>query len=71
MSGLRFPYWSEQDLHKLLDWHPTTPPLKAIIDYGAKFVQRLLYYTHADLWLSDDDKDWHYPLLVTLRQQGT
>ena len=32
-----------------------------------KLGQRLLYFTTSDLWLSEEDKDWHYPLLVTLR----
>ena len=36
-----------------------------------KLVQRLLYYTRVDLWLPEDDKDWHCPLLVTPREKVT
>ena len=52
-----------------MDTHPSARLLKAISDYDIKFVQRLLYDTPSDLWLSDKDKDWHYPLLITLRAQ--
>ena len=59
-------YLSEEDYQKLLDLHPSALPLKSLSDFDAKHVQRLFYYTTSDLWLSDEDKDWHYPLLVTL-----
>ena len=36
----------------------------------AKLDQRLLYYTTSDLCLSDEDKYWHYHLLVTLREHN-
>ena len=68
MSGLRFSLLSEEELQKLLDWHPTGSPLKAVSDYDVKFVQRFLYYNLVDRWLSDEEKDWHCPLLVTLRE---
>ena len=54
----------------LLDWHSTVAPTKAVSDYDVKLVQRLLCYTRAGLWLSDGANDWHYPLLVTLREKG-
>ncbi|MFM7978080.1 MAG: hypothetical protein ACKPKO_02085, partial [Candidatus Fonsibacter sp.] len=52
-----------------LKWHGSALPLVSVGDYGVKLVQRLLYYTCSDLWLSEQDKDWHYPLLITLRQK--
>ena len=39
-------------------------------DYDVKLCQRLLYYTPSDLWLTESDQDWHFPLLITLREQG-
>ena len=50
--------------------HPTAAPLRAISDYVAKLVQRLVYYTRSGHWLSEEDKDWHCPLLVTLREKA-
>ena len=52
-----------------MDTHHSAPLLQAISDYDIKLVQRLLYYTAADLWLSDEDKGWHYPILITLREK--
>ena len=57
------------EIQHLVDTHPSAPPLKAISDYDTKLVQRLLYYTTSDLWLSEKDKDWHIPLLITLREK--
>ena len=68
----RFSYLYEegvQQVLQVLDTHPSTPLLKDISDYDIKLVQRLLYYTASDLWLSEKDKDWHFPLLITLREQ--
>ena len=56
-------------MQQLADIHPSAPPLKGISDYDVELVQRLLYYTRQDLWLSESDKDWHYPLLITLREK--
>jgi len=63
-----FSYLTEEEMQQLADIHPSAPPLKGISDYDVKLVQRLLYYTRQDLWLSDSDKEWHYPLLLTLRE---
>ena len=56
-------------MQQLADIHPSAPLLKGISDYDVKLVQRLVYYTRQDLWLSDSDKEWHYPLCVTLREK--
>ena len=56
-------------MQQLADIHPSASPLKGISDYDVELVQRLLYYTRQDLWLSDSDKGWHYPLLITLREK--
>ena len=42
-----------------------------ISDIDVQLVQRLLHYTAYDLWLSEEDKDWHYPLLITIRDKTT
>ena len=55
-------------VQNMFDLHPSASTLKALSDFDVKLVQRLLYYTTSDLWLSDEDKDWPYPLLVTLRE---
>ena len=52
-----------------MDTHPSAPLLKAISDYDIKLVQRLLYYSSSAHWLLDKDKDWHDPLLITLREE--
>ena len=56
-------------MQQLADTHYLAHPLKAISDYDIKLVQRLLYFTASDLWLSENDKDWHLPLLITLREK--
>ena len=66
-----FPYLTQEEIQQLVDIHPSDPLLKGISDYDVKLVQRLLYYTRQDLWLSDSDKEWHYPLLITLRDKGS
>ena len=43
----------------------------APIDYDIKLCQRLLYFKNSDLWLSDTDRGWHLPILITLREVGT
>ena len=55
----------------LLDLHCSAPPLRFISDIDVKLVQRLLHYSSHDLWLSEEDKDWHYPLLITIRDKTT
>ncbi len=35
--------------------------------FDLKFPHRFLYYAHVNSWLSDEDKDWQYPLIVILR----
>ena len=65
----RFSYLSEEEVQQVMDTHLSAPLLKAISDYDIKLVQRLLYCTASDLWLSDKDKDRHYPLLITLREK--
>ena len=62
---------SEEGQQMLLDLHPSAPPLKFISDYDVKLAQRLLYNTRAGLWLSEEGKDWHYPLLITLTEKAT
>ena len=64
-----FSYLAEEEMQQLADIHPSAPPLKGISDYGVKLVQQLLYYTRQDLWLSENYKEWHYPLLITLREK--
>ncbi len=57
-------------MQQLVDIHPSAPLLKkGISGYDVKLVQRLLYYTRQYIWLSDSDKEWHYPLLITLREK--
>ena len=56
----RCSYLSEQEVQQLLDIHSSASPLNAIRDSDIKLVQRLLYYTRADLWLSEGD--------ITLRE---
>jgi hypothetical protein len=60
---------SEEDQQMLLDIHPSAPPLKFVSDYYVKLARRLLYYTRVGLCSSEEDKDWRYPLLVTLREK--
>ena len=60
---------TEEEVQQVAEIHPSAPLVKAISDYDVKLVQRLLYYTASDLWLSDRDKDWHFPLFITLREQ--
>ena len=55
-----FLYLTQEEIQQLADVHYSAPPLKAISDYDLKLVQRLLYYTASDLWLSEKDKDWHF-----------
>ena len=55
------PYLTEAEMQQLAEIHPSAHLLKGIRDYDVKLVQRLLYYTRQDLWLSDSDKEWHYP----------
>ena len=64
-----FRFLSEEEIQQLVDTHPSAPPLKAISAYDIKLVQRLLYYTASDLWLSEKDKDWHFLVLSTLREK--
>ena len=63
-------FFSEEEQQKLLDLHFSASTLKAFSDFDVKLVHRLLYYTPADLWLSDEDKDWHYPVLATLQEKN-
>ena len=56
-------------MKQLADIHPSAPLFKGISYYDVKLVQRLLYYTRQDLWLSESGKEWHYPLLITLREK--
>jgi hypothetical protein len=69
VRGLFFSYLTEEEVQQLVETHPSAPLLKGISDYDVQLVQRLLYYTRKDRWLSDSDKEWHYPLLITLREQ--
>jgi hypothetical protein len=64
-----FPFLTEEEIQQVTETHPSAPLLKAISDYDVKLVQRLLYYTRQELWLSDSDKEWHYPLLIYLREK--
>ena len=64
-----FSYLTEEEMQQLADIHPPAPLLKGISDYDVKLVQRLLYYTRQDLWMSESDKEWHYSLLITLREK--
>ena len=68
MRGLIFLYLTEEE-SKLLTHILQLPSFKAIGDYVAKLVQRLLYYIASVLCLSDSDKDWHFPILITLREK--
>ena len=61
-------FLTEDERTLLLDTHHAAPPLRFICDHEDKLVQRLLRYTKSGLWLSEEDKDWHYPLLVTIRE---
>ena len=49
----QLPLFSEEEQQVLLGCLPTAAPLKAISDFDVKLAQHLLYYTPADLWLSD------------------
>ena len=69
VSGHCFSYLSEDDQQQLFNLRLSAPHLIAISDLDIQLVQRLLYYTHTDFWLSDEDKDWHYLLLATLREE--
>ena len=60
---------TEEEMQQLVDIHPSAPLLKGISVHDVNLVQRLLYYARQDLWLSDSDKEWHYPRLVTLREK--
>ena len=64
-----FSQLTEEEMQQLADIHPSAPLRKGISDYDVTLVQRLLYYTRQDLWLSDSDKEWHYSLLITLREK--
>ena len=64
-----FSYLTEEEMQQLADSHRSAPPLKGIMDCDFKLVRRLLYYTRQDLWFSESDKEWHYPLLLTLRDK--
>ena len=55
----------------LLDLHYSAPPLPFINDIDVKLLQGLLHYSSHDLWLSEDDKDWHYPPIITIRDKTT
>ena len=69
-----WPDWSflsDDEPNLLLDAHSSAPPLRFINDIDVKLVQRLLHYTPSDLWLSEEDQDWHYPLHITIRDQTT
>ena len=59
----------EEEVQHIMETHYSEPLFKAISDYDTKLAQRLFYYTTTDLWLSDEDKDWHYPFLITLREK--
>ena len=61
----RFSYLSAYAVQQIMETHPSAPLLKAISDFDINLVQRLLSYITTDLWLSDEDTDWHYPLLIT------
>ena len=54
-----------------METHYAAPLLNAISDYDIKLVQRLLYYTTTDFWLSDEYNNLHYPLLITIRDKTT
>ncbi len=69
MTGLVLSYLTEEEVQRVIDTYPSAPLLKAISDYDVKLVQRIPYYTTSDLWLSEQDKDWHFPLLITLREK--
>ena len=71
VGGQRFPTSLRKNIKSYSTYTLQTSPHESYSDADVKLGHRLLYYAHADLWLSDDDKDWHYPLLVTLREQGT
>ena len=59
---------SEDDQQRIWDWHLFAVPLRAVSDYELRLVHRLLYLTRTDMWLSTEDKDWHNPLLIPLRE---
>ena len=42
------PFLSEDEQQKLLDWHPTAVPLRALSDYDLRLVQRLLCFARTD-----------------------
>ena len=68
--GLICLFLSDQRRTLLLHLHYSAHPLRIISDIDVQLVQRRLCYT-ADLWLSEKDKDWHDPLLITIRDKTT
>ena len=69
VGGQHLSYLSEYDQQESLNLHLSAPHVTAFSVLHGKLVQRLLCYTHTDLWPSEADADWQYPLLVTLRAQ--
>ena len=47
---------SDDERNRVLDAHPSAPPLKFISEVDVKLAQRLLHNTPSDLWLSEEDK---------------
>ena len=43
-------------------------PCLAPEDYHARVSERVKHMTRGDLWLGDNDCDWHLPLLFTIRE---
>ena len=60
-----------EDFEYLCEHQESCHPLHAPMDYQVRVSERVLHLSRADYFLGSRDADWHLPLLVTLREEGT
>jgi hypothetical protein len=49
---------------------PNAPADEAPREWYVGQSERIKYYNNADLFLGKNDKDWHHPILITIRQNN-
>ena len=63
-------WMTTEDYDFLEDKSEDAHPLVAPEDYEIRVSERVRTLTRSDLWLGDNDNDWHLPLLITIREKA-
>ena len=61
-------HMNDEDREWLADHSDDRHPCFAPEDYHVKVSERVKHMTRGDLWLGENDCDWHLPLLINLRE---